>query len=76
MDSELENAFFVFNGNGQAMKFTEEGQGIYVYDTKHSNNMLVNVRTEFVAPVMLTTQLLPMVASISKGYTKQEIHQA
>ena len=38
--------------------------------------MLVNVRTKFIAPVMLTTKLLPTVASNSEGYTKREIHQA
>ena len=76
MDSKLENAFFIFNNNGEAMKFTEQGQGIYVHDTKHSKNVLVSVRTEFIAPVMLTTKLLPTVQSNSEGYTNREIARA
>ena len=76
MDSQLENAFFVFNNTGEAMKFTEQGQGIYVHDTKHSKNVLVSVRTEFIAPVMLTTKLLPTVQSNSEGYTNREITRA
>ena len=77
-DSALKNAFLVSNEDGIMMRFTEQGQGIYVHNVKDNNDMLRNPPNAYdnIVPVMLNHDFMSIVETALSSYTKREVAQA